>query len=87
MRRLMASIVVAIVIAVGAVTASFGAAPTATVAKTCGDGYTHAVIGGVQKCLRRGEFCSYWLRNQYHRYGFNCVSLEPSETYHLEPRG
>jgi hypothetical protein len=31
-------------------------APVAVAAKTCSGGFTHAVIGGAHKCLRRGEF-------------------------------
>jgi hypothetical protein len=34
---------------------------------------THAVIGGVQKCLRRGEFCAHRYDRQYRRYGFRCI--------------
>ena len=85
MRRLLAAMLAAVAVG-GAAAAPGAAAPVATSAKTCGHGYTHAVIGGQQKCLRRGEFCSYSERNQYHRYGFNCVLLKPSDTYHLEPR-
>lgn len=48
--------------------------PVATASKTCGAGYTHAVIGGAQKCLRRGEFCSTAYRRQYPRYGYRCVA-------------
>lgn len=62
------------------------ARPIATIARSCPSFDTHAIIGGEQKCLGRGEFCSYRYRNQYHRYGFNCVLLRPSNTYHLEPR-
>jgi hypothetical protein len=54
------------------------AAPTAPAtpaiaAKTCSAGFTHAVIGGVQKCLRRGEFCAHRYDRQYRRYGFRCI--------------
>jgi hypothetical protein len=46
--------------------------PVASIAKTCRSGYTHAVIGGSQKCHHRGEFCSSRYRSQYPRYGFHC---------------
>jgi hypothetical protein len=49
-------------------------APVAAAAKTCGAGYTHAVVGGAQKCLRRGEFCSSRYRRQYVRYGYHCIA-------------
>ncbi len=66
------------------VTAIALALPAGASAKTCAPGYTHGVIGGEQKCLRRGEYCSHWYTSQYHKYGFNCVYI--SGAYHLEPR-
>jgi hypothetical protein len=45
----------------------------AVAAKPCSKGYTHAVIGGEHKCLRRGQFCAKRYRNQYRSYGFRCV--------------
>jgi hypothetical protein len=42
-------------------------------AKTCSSSYTHAVIGGVQKCLRAGEFCTHAFDSQYRGYGFRCI--------------
>jgi hypothetical protein len=54
-------------------------------AKSCSAGYIKGTIGGVTKCLRRGEYCAHSFANQYHRYGFNCVIV--SGAYHLEPRG
>ena len=60
------------------------ALPTTALAKTCSAGYTHAVIGGEQKCLRRGEFCSVSEGRRYHRYGFNCEDVRGYER--LEPR-
>jgi hypothetical protein len=41
-------------------------------AKTCSAGYTHAVIGGAQKCLHAGEYCSHAEARQYQRYHFTC---------------
>ena len=58
--------------------------PSVATAKSCSSGYTHAVIGGVQKCLRRGEFCSRRYANQYRRYHFTCSNYIDGE-YHLEP--
>ena len=42
------------------------------VAKSCSSGWTHAVIAGEHKCLRRGQFCVRRYDRQYHRYGFHC---------------
>jgi hypothetical protein len=86
MRRLLVVLMAAATLGGGA-TVGVAAAPPAAIAKTCSPGYTHAVIGGHEKCLRRGEFCSWRYRNQYHRYGFDCVLFRSSGTYHLEPRG
>jgi hypothetical protein len=41
-------------------------------AKTCSSGYTHAIIAGEHKCLRRGQFCAIRYDRTYHRYGFHC---------------
>jgi hypothetical protein len=59
------------------------AAPTSTpaaqpaapvsVLKTCGSGYTRAVIGGQVKCLRAGQFCAHRYDRQYRRYGYRCI--------------
>ena len=48
------------------------------VAKTCSAGYKHAVIGGVEKCLRAGEFCAHRYDRQYRRYGFRCIRYYPN---------
>jgi hypothetical protein len=64
--------------------AAFAIAPSAAFAKTCSAGYIHGVIGGAQKCLRRGEYCAHGYATQYHRYGFDCVIV--SGAFHLEPR-
>lgn len=61
------------------------ALPSAAAAKTCSAGYTHAVIGGAQKCLRRGEYCAKADRKQYPKYGFICEDV--SGRYRLEPKG
>jgi hypothetical protein len=60
-----------------------GAAPA--FAKSCSAGYVHAVIGGAQKCLRRGEFCAHRYAKQYRHYGFTCSYYVKGE-YHLEPK-
>jgi hypothetical protein len=44
----------------------------ALAAKPCSSGWTHAVIGGVHKCLRRGQFCARRFDTSYHRYGYHC---------------
>jgi hypothetical protein len=70
------------VIAPPAVSATAGGA-TAVAAKACGSGYTHAVIGGAEKCLRRGQFCAHRYDRQYKRYGFRCVKTDRRGNYHL----
>jgi hypothetical protein len=47
--------------------------PSAT-SKSCSAGYTHSLIGGAEKCLRRGQFCASSHKRQYVRYGFRCVA-------------
>ena len=67
--------------ALGLIGAAPVVAPAATpdgrpnvVLKSCSAGFTHAIIGGRQKCLRRGEFCAAAYKRQYVRYGFRCVA-------------
>ena len=85
MRRALA--VAAIVVALGAPAAATAwTAPTATIAKTCSAGYTHAVIGGAEKCLRAGQFCAHRYDRRYHRYGFNCRKQDARGNYHLTYR-
>jgi hypothetical protein len=61
--------------AIGAATAApvSAADAPATAAKTCSAGYKHVVIGGAEKCLRAGEFCTHSLDRQYRRYGYRCI--------------
>lgn len=54
-----------------AVAATTGAA--AAPANACSAGFTPAVIGGAQKCLRAGEFCTHSYDSQYRRYGYRCI--------------
>jgi hypothetical protein len=61
-----------LVAAVAAGTATPASAPAAAT-KHCSAGYTHAVIAGVQKCLRAGEFCTHRYDRQYRRYGYRCI--------------
>lgn len=56
--------------------------PLAVVAKTCPSGYTHAVIGGSEKCLHAGEYCAHAEARQYRRYHYKCVLVKG--TYRLE---
>jgi hypothetical protein len=90
MRKLMAVAVVALGFAgqAGGAGADPGApsprSPEAMVAKTCRAGFTHAVIGGEQKCLHAGEYCSHAEARQYRRYHFVCVRVRG--TYRLEQR-
>lgn len=57
--------------------------PVAVAAKACGSGYTHAVIDGSHKCLRRGQFCARSADRQYHRYGYHCHKRDSRGNYHL----
>jgi hypothetical protein len=50
--------------------------PPLLVAKSCSSGYTHAVIGGAEKCLRAGEFCAHRYDSQYRRYGYRCIRYD-----------
>jgi hypothetical protein len=63
--------------------ASPRATPVAIAAKSCSGSYTHAVIGGAQKCLRRGEFCAHRYASQYRRYGLSCTHTDDRGNYHL----
>jgi hypothetical protein len=68
-----------------AVLAACVAIPPSASAKTCSSAYVHAVIGGEQKCLGRGEYCAVRDKRQYPKYGFVCEDVAGS--YRLEPKG
>lgn len=68
---------------VGGAPAGAGVRPNALMSKTCSGSYVHAVIGGQQKCLRRGEFCAHAYQRQYRRYGFSCTHTDARGNYHL----
>ena len=76
MKRRFAILAVAAVAAFGAATAAPASPQVAlqplAAAKTCHAGWTRAVIGGQEKCLRVGQFCARRYDGQYHRYGFHC---------------
>jgi hypothetical protein len=55
----------------------------AVASKSCGSGYTHAVISGSHKCLRRGQYCAHSADRQYHRYGYHCHQRDSRGSYHL----
>ena len=74
--KLLCAAALAFAIAVGA--------PATASAKTCSSSYTHAVIGGAQKCLRRGEYCARADKRQYPKYGYICEDV--GGTYRLEPK-
>jgi len=57
----------------GTATPAAPASTPAVVAKHCSASYTHAVIGGVEKCLRAGEFCAHRYDRQYRHYGYRCI--------------
>jgi uncharacterized protein (DUF697 family) len=58
-------------------------APASAVAKSCSASYTHALINGSEKCLRRGQFCARAADRQYRRYGFHCTKRDATGRYHL----
>jgi hypothetical protein len=72
---LAASVATAAAAATGAPAQPLVQAPTA-VAKTCSSSYTHAVIGGAEKCLRAGEFCAHAFDSQYRRYRYRCIRYD-----------
>ncbi len=76
---------ISVLAATAAIGGGVAAIPTAAGAKTCWGSYVHATIGGEQKCLGPGEFCSPQYGWEYHRYGFNCVRYA-SGYYHLRRR-
>ncbi|WP_028060546.1 hypothetical protein [Candidatus Solirubrobacter pratensis] len=57
--------------------------PVAVASKTCSVGFQHAVIGGQEKCLRRGQFCARSADRQYRRYGYHCIKRDARGNYHL----
>ena len=71
-----------VAIALAALGAAFGtpahsqAVTPLSIAKTCSAGYTHASIGGSEKCLHAGEFCTHKYDSQYRRYGFRCIRYD-----------
>jgi hypothetical protein len=69
---LAATIALAAMAAAGALAQPLTYAPSA-MTKTCSSGFKHAVIGGVEKCLRAGEFCAHAYDSQYRRYGYRCI--------------
>lgn len=76
MRRWIATGAVALGLAAAGPIAAATATPThrpTTTSKSCSAGYKHALIGGSEKCLRRGQFCASSHKRQYVRYGFRCV--------------
>jgi hypothetical protein len=72
-RRYFALLISLVALAVGIGGATGASATPTTVAKTCSTGYRHAVIGGAEKCLRAGEFCTHSYDRQYQRYGYRCI--------------
>jgi hypothetical protein len=83
-RRNAATVCVALGLALGGGSSALAtSSPPASVAKTCRGSYVHAVIGGEQKCLRRGEFCAHAYQRQYQRYGFHCTHTDANGRYHL----
>jgi hypothetical protein len=71
-RRRLTAVVLSVGLAGAIGSPGFASASPVSIAKACSDGFTHAVIGGRQKCLHRGEFCAKRYSSQYPRYGFHC---------------
>jgi hypothetical protein len=46
--------------------------PALLTAAQCSSSYTSGRIGGVPKCLRRGEYCAVRYKTTYRHYGFTC---------------
>jgi hypothetical protein len=57
--------------------------PSSALAKTCSASFTHAVINGAEKCLRRGQFCARAADRQYRRYAFRCTRRDAAGRYRL----
>jgi hypothetical protein len=72
-RRVLHALIIA-ALAVGAGTAGSNADQPASIvaAKSCGSGYTHAVLPNGHKCLRAGQYCKKAWDSRYHKYGFHC---------------
>lgn len=71
---------------IGAAPVVAPAAPPAhqsIVSKSCSGSFTHAVINGSEKCLRRGQFCARAADSTYRGYGFRCTKRDASGRYHL----
>jgi hypothetical protein len=76
-KRLLVLLLVALSLALGAVTSAPAAnpgasAPPVTVLKPCSSRYRHAVIAGEHKCLGTGQFCAIRHEAVYRRHGFTC---------------
>jgi hypothetical protein len=78
------AVLVAVLVASWGATAMAPVASSAplAVAKTCNSGWTHAVIGSAEKCLRAGQFCTRAFDAQYHRYGYHCHKYDARVTRH-----
>jgi hypothetical protein len=75
-KRVAAALVSACALGLAAVPAAAPANAPVAVSKHCSAGYTHAVIGGAEKCLRAGEFCAHASDSQYRRYGYRCMRYD-----------
>jgi hypothetical protein len=84
-RRIMTVVVAACLLGPGisGTVAGTSLGPTSAQAKSCSRSFVHAVIGGQEKCLRRGEFCARARDREYRRYGFRCHKQDARGNYHL----
>jgi uncharacterized repeat protein (TIGR01451 family) len=71
-RRLVLTLLIAAVAGFAATARGESVSAPAAVFLKCRPGFKHAVIGGKQQCLRRGQRCRKRYDRQYHRYGFHC---------------
>jgi hypothetical protein len=78
MRRRIALVVAVCSLSGAAAAASAPAQPAAHAA--C----TSARIGGVHKCIARGQFCARRYQRDYRRYGFSCSKRDYRGRYHLQ---
>lgn len=82
-RKLVAAIAALSLVGAATTIGTPGVPVQVAAAKSCSTGYTHGVINGAHKCLRRGQYCSRPADRQYHRYGFHCHTRDSYGSYHL----
>jgi len=71
-RRIIAAALTSVALATATTAVPAAIDPPVAAAKTCSSRYVHAVVGGEEKCLGTGQFCSRTYQSTYRRYGFAC---------------